>query len=146
MVDPLTIPGGIASFAQILGMAITSCDVLTKFCLDIHDAPTELHRLRDKLTTLNIGLKGIQNFIEDVPNDKLLPPDLRELLAKLFKQVQSDISALEDVRQVQSKDSPKSIRRRIRWALVDKHSTEKMVQHLRESESTLTGVLQLLNL
>lgn len=146
MADPLTIIGGIASFAQLMGMTIKSCEVLAKFCLDFHDTPAELHRVRDKLSILKVGLDGLQNFVGDVPDDSILPPDLRELLARAFEQIRGDISMLESVRQVQSKESPKSIRRRLRWALVDKHSMDKMVQHLRESESTLTGVIQLLNL
>lgn len=75
MAECLAVPGGIASFVQILDAVIKLVGVFSTFCRDMKDAPSEVKRIRDKLLLLQTSLESSQQCFADVDGDILLPPD-----------------------------------------------------------------------
>jgi hypothetical protein len=142
MADPVTIVGTIASAAQIVGVIISSCDTLSRFSRDFQDAPAEVQRLHEKLDTTRISLQSMQLFIEDMSEDEVLPLDLRRMLSKIMSQVQRSTADLKQSHDRLAPHSTKRLGRRFRWALLDKHLTQKLTQQLQDCESGLSNVLQ----
>lgn len=147
MAECLAVPGGIASFVQILDAVIKLVGVFSTFCRDMKDAPSEVKRIRDKLLLLQTSLESSQQCFADVDGDILLPPDLGLVLKNGILSVQTTIKELQHTFQrAMSANSMESIRRRLRWALLDRHAMDRALEHLRDSEETLTCSLQLLTL
>lgn len=146
MAEVLAIAGGIASFAQILATAVKACEKITQFCQDFQDAPMELLRIRDKMCILKASLLEIQRFLFAFPDDVLLPPDLRKVLVNVFDFVQVNVVALDQVSRLQAGCSSRSVGKRLRWAVLDRSRAEKLLRNLKDSESTLSVVIGLLNL
>jgi hypothetical protein len=145
MAEVLAVAGGVASFAQILTVVVNTVQVVASFCHDFQDAPSELLQIQSKLEILRKTLEEFRFFLLDLPNDDLLLLDMRQLLWEAVSKIQANITAIQSLTLTRSSTSPKSVRRRLAWAL-KKPSTEKVLQHLNDSENTLISVLQLINL
>ena len=143
MADPLAVIGGIASVAQIFGCIVQTTETIAKFCHEVQDAPTELHRIKDKLIILKIVLENFQHHLQEFDDDVVVPPDLRELLMRAVTAVKGDAEALQYA--LNEFDSV-SVRKRLRWAFVNRHVAEKLLARLQGSENTLNCVGQLLNM
>jgi hypothetical protein len=146
MAEVLAVAGGVASFAHMLDTAIKSSKALAKFYHDFHNAPAEQQRVQLKCCVLKTILEDVQNFLTDFPDDVVLPLHLRQTLFKACDLVRCDIAALQQTSHSYALSSSKSVRKRLRWVLVDKHSREEILQHLKDSENTLSDALQWLNL
>lgn len=142
MADPFTIVGTVASVAQIVGVIVISCTALSHLSRDFQDAPAEIQRLHEKLDTTRISLESTQLFMEDMSEDEVLPPDLRQMLTKIMSRVQHSIATLEQSHDRLASHSTRNFGRRFRWALLDKRLTKKLTQQLRDCESSLSNVLQ----
>lgn len=68
------------------------------------------------------------------------------MLFEAFDLVQADITALHEATQLHTIGCSTSVRKRLKWALLEKRSTAKMLLHLKNSESTLAGMIQILTL
>jgi len=114
----------------------------SRFSRDFQDAPAEVQRLHEKLDTTRISLQSTQLFIEDMSEDEVLPLDLRRMLTKIMSNVQCSIAALEQSRDTLAQHSTRKFGRCFRWALLDKHLTQKLTQQLQDCENSLSNVLQ----
>ncbi|KAJ6036180.1 hypothetical protein N7540_000459 [Penicillium herquei] len=145
MAELLTVVGGIASFAQIIGIVFQTSEVVVSFCSAVKDAPAELCRVKEKLLSLRTSLESIQVQLDGIDDDDLLPPDMCYILHNAVRSIYEDVTTLNK-KCVKSLDGePRAIGKRLKWAFVERHLMSGMLERLRDSESTLTCVLQLLN-
>lgn len=147
MADPLTIVGGIASFAQLLSLVVKTTEVVFTFCHSVRDAPKELKRIHEKLTCLNLALKNIEAQLTEVYEFEILPPDLCYVLHNSIDSVRKEVITLYSKFDIAlDSESPSNpLRVRLKWALLERHLVSDTVDRLRDSEGTLTCALQLLN-
>lgn len=135
--------GVTASVAQLLSYVIKTSQVVTVFCHDFEDAPSELHRIREKMLLLHNILESFEHYLIDVDDVVLLPLDLRLLL-------QGALQTLEEVvAEMQRKFCVNefwTLTKRFKFAFVDCNTMTKLLVRLRDAESTLTCLVQLLTL
>ncbi|KAJ5740811.1 ankyrin [Penicillium malachiteum] len=145
MAELLTVVGGIASFAQILGIVFQATETVASFCSAIKDAPDELCRVREKLLSLRTSLESIQVQLDEIDDNDLLPPDMCYILHNAVRSIYEDVIVLNK-RCIKSLDGEsRAIGKRLKWAFVERHLMSGMLERLQSSESTMTCILQLLN-
>lgn len=146
MADPLTIVGGVASLAQILDFTVKAGSALRRLGQDIRDAPLDVERLEHKLSVLQTSIEITTKVTDDMSEDDIFPPDLKCLLLRVLEELERDIEALALFTTKFNLRSTLSIRSRIRWGLIEKSTVERLRKRLQETESSLSGVVQLLTL
>ncbi|KAJ5273617.1 hypothetical protein N7478_008742 [Penicillium angulare] len=147
MAEPLTIVGGIASFAQIIGLLIKPTEVAAKFCQTVHDAPAEIKRINEKLICLKGSLGAFQGQLVEIDGDEdIIPRDMRSTLHHVIESVYNDILTISDKCGIASYSSSTSLRYRFKWVLLDQHLVHSMMIRLRDSEDKLTFMIHLLSM
>ncbi|OQE25335.1 hypothetical protein PENSTE_c006G09536 [Penicillium steckii] len=146
MADPLTIVGGIASFAQVLGGVVKTTQAIYNVCHAVQDAPDELRRINETLLALKLALESTQTQVGGFDDDELLPPDLRCIMQTNITSIHDDVIALKQ--KCHDYASPSSItkRERLKWAVLERRVVGNLLERLKGSESSLTCVLQLINM
>jgi hypothetical protein len=146
MAELLAIVGGIASFAQLLGYVIQTSEAVAKFCDDFQDAPSRVHRTKEELCLLRKTLEGIQSYLQVYDDTIIFPPDLKQVLMESIRRISTDIKDLQNETERNDLVLQGSLRKRLRWTLIERRKTEKLLSRFEESESTLDRVIQLVNL
>jgi hypothetical protein len=146
MADPFTVIGGIASIAQILGCIIQTAEAIKGFCDDVQDAPAELQRIKNKLIILKGTLAHFQQYLDVFDDDIVVPPEVRETLILATLEVQRNVEALQEACKHPDTPGTISVRRKLKWAFIDRHVVDKLLLRLQSSENTLNCVGQLLHM
>lgn len=146
MTDPLTVVGGIASFAQVLGCVIKTTQVIFNICHAVQDAPDELRRINETLLAFKLALESTQIQVGGFYDDELLPPDLRYIMQNTITSIHKDVTVLKQKCHDCAKSNSVTKRERLKWAILEKRVVGNLLERLKSSESSLTCVLQLINM
>jgi hypothetical protein len=145
MAEILTVVGGVASFAQALGLVFKTTGVIISFCSAVNDAPIELRRLKEKLLSLQVSLESTRAQLDEINEDDLLPPDMCYILHNAVRPIYEEVTALHKRCGKSLNGEPLGHGKRLKWVFVERHLVSGMTERLRDSERTLTCILQLLN-
>lgn len=146
MAEVVAVVGTVASFAQLIGTVIKTVETLARIYGNLRDGPEELRRIAERLLILQAILKSIREFLNDLPEEVGLPADLRQALTTAVEIVQTDLVRLRSLNDGNGTGDTNSFCQRLKFTLIERHAFEKACQYLRDSESTLSCVLQLLTL
>jgi hypothetical protein len=126
--------------------AARASGAITKFCEEVKCAPTRLERIKDKLDTLYRNLEDIKNYLGAFEDNVVLPADLSCTLVSAITRVREDVNAVEQKCAFPSSTESHSMRRRLKWALVERHKLDMLLSRLESLEAILDSVIQLTNL
>jgi hypothetical protein len=146
MAELFAIVGGIASFAQILDCIIQTSGAITTFCKEVKSAPIRLERIKDKLDALYLNLEDLKNYLGTFEDNVVLPADLSHTLVSAITRVREDVYAVEQECAFPSSTESHSMRRRLKWALIERHKIDVHLSQLDSSEAILNNAIQLTNL
>jgi len=146
MADPMSIIGGIASCVQLLGLLIDSTKGVARFCNQICDALQELERIKYKLELLQKTLQRVEEDLGSVDDHIVLPQELWQLVGFAVRSLEEDIQELYGVCSKTRTIKGHALFLRIKYVLLHRDSTMRMLDRLGRSENTLTCILELINL
>ncbi|KAI0413478.1 hypothetical protein F5X98DRAFT_378725 [Xylaria grammica] len=144
--DPLTIVGAAASVGQPVDLADKAATSAWNLTQSIIRAPEEVAKLAEKLQRFKLLIEQTQHQTLDAPSiDELFPSSYRDVLYKLLE---SNVKALENLESVQHVPSISSInvRERVRWATVDKKRARDLLADIRDAESSLDTALSMVTM
>ncbi|GAW17428.1 hypothetical protein ANO14919_068850 [Xylariales sp. No.14919] len=144
--DPLTIVGAAASVGQLVDLADKAATSAWHLTQSIIRAPEEVAKLAEKLQRFKLLIEQTQHQTLDAPSiDELFPSSYRDVLYKLLE---SNVKALENLESVQHVPSISSInvRERVRWATVDKKRARGLLADIRDAESSLDTALSMVTM
>jgi hypothetical protein len=146
MSDPLTVIGAVASVSQILILLCQTSTRLKKFCEAVSNAPIELSQLNEKLLLFRGILKELSDSFDEYGDDAVLPVDLRNLTQSFIVKIQETVQLAQLGCHVASTSDFNRVRKRVLWALRDKPGQKKLLAQLKESEQSLTLIIQYVTL
>ncbi|RWA09416.1 hypothetical protein EKO27_g5689 [Xylaria grammica] len=144
--DPLTIVGAAASVGQLVDLADKAATSAWNLTQSIIRAPEEVAKLAEKLQRFKLLIEQTQHQTLDAPSiDELFPSSYRDVLYKLLE---SNVKALENLESVQHVPSISSInvRERVRWATVDRKRARDLLADIRDAESSLDTALSMVTM
>jgi hypothetical protein len=112
----------------------------------VQDAPDELRRINETLLALKVALESTRIQVGDLDDDELLPPDLRCIMQNTITSIYKDVVALKQKCHGCANSDSAAIRERLKWALIERRIVGNLLERLKGSESSLTCVLQLINM
>jgi hypothetical protein len=146
MADPLSVLGGIASCAQLLGMLLDTSRSITNICKEARNALVEVRKIRTKLDLLCKALQRIRQDLGSFDNQDSLSPELWCLIDEAIKTVEGDVKELCGLCDKAGMTDGKAIGFRIKYALIHRRPTMALIQRLNQSEGTLTWIIASINL
>ncbi|KAF2494395.1 ankyrin [Lophium mytilinum] len=144
MAEVVAVTGGIASIAQILVYTVKTVKVITDFCDDLRDAPTEFSRIKYRIILLQSILSSIHDALNASVDDGLLPPQLRRITLDAIRSVYDSIINLQRKCLISEMTNEKTLKNRFKWVMLESRSAEKLLTQLRDAEGTLSTSMQLL--
>jgi hypothetical protein len=148
MADPLTVLGGVASIAQIISCVVGTVESISAICHHLEDAPAEFYRMKQVLEIIQCSTLELKTCFSEESDDLVIPVELRRIFFNSINLVGQDVSILRKQIDLVLTDTRniRSVRGRLRWALVQRRATQKSLECLKESENIFSLVLQHLNL
>ena len=137
--DPVS---GVASVLTLIQVAAGVAGAATELFQKVHDAPSELAAVAAHLLLIQAELEQVQQF-QNTDYQRIISPETRCSLHLALSASRTTITALENAfPQPREKDG---IRSKLRWALLDRSTIDKLLQRLQATESTLSTLLQLVS-
>jgi hypothetical protein len=139
--DPITTIGAAASISQLLALCVKPAKAAKDIWEAYSDAPNELRQLAGKLETLT--LKVLMHQIEAAGGhlatentDYLLPPNHRTLIMAALADQATQLEHLKSLQRDHHAVGP-----RLRWALLDKSKSNRIIKAVTEAKHDLEHVL-----
>jgi hypothetical protein len=133
--DPIS---GVASVWTL----IEAASLLVKAVSDFKDAPEELCALLRHLIFLKAELEQLGSLDED-KRDDLVPAFTRKSLATAFSAASDTITDIEQCCSGMS--SRATVGKRLKWAILDRRTTSRLLDRLHGIESHLNTLCQLIS-
>ncbi|KAI0383313.1 hypothetical protein F5Y04DRAFT_32608 [Hypomontagnella monticulosa] len=138
--------GATAAIAELLGLTIKASKAGNDLVQSAIHAPAELVELTKKLDRLHSRINSLQKLIKElsIPESAVFfPPEYKELFSI---GLQMNYEALENIKSLS--DPPtgteRHIRKRLRWAGLDKKRATRMLKNIKEAETELDLMLTIL--
>lgn len=139
--------GAVASLFTLTQTSLSIVKTLRDFERAIREAPKAIHRLANKITliqSLIAQLLAVSPEL-DAP-DLIITSELRSTIALALDECSEACQGLQNAGRSPRRSSDVSKRGRLRWALLDKSTARHALEQLQCAESTITVVLQVLQL
>jgi len=146
--EVLAVTGGVASFAQIFGIVVKTGRLINELICDFDKAPEELRKIYLTLFSLKARLQSLEEFFAAFPDKFYIPPDLGLIFWVNFQEVERDVEAAARILKpyYSGGRSVRSVRSRLRYALLDQRIFDRCMKHLSTSEHSLSGIERLIEL
>ena len=137
--------GAVASVSQLIGTLIAVSKSAADLYEDFTDAPKEYQRIKDQLGNLYLRLDEIRSLYNELGDDeRLISGQFRSLSKATLSTVCQALAAVQKALRHTPNDT--SLGTRLRWALLDRSTMEKLLARLESAEQGLNSLLQILGL
>ncbi|OIW28315.1 ankyrin [Coniochaeta ligniaria NRRL 30616] len=140
--DPLTLIGAATSVSQILVLLCQTITTVKDFCEAVSNAPVELRRLHEKLLLFQGILEELNDSLDGYGDDAVLPEGLRRSTQSFIVSIQEKVKLAQLSCQVAYNSDFTKVRKRVLWTIRDRSSMKKLLAELKESEQSLTFIIQ----
>lgn len=137
--DPITGLGAAASIVQLLALCAKSAVAAKELWESYTDGPEELRQLAGKMEFLKFLLQQIEAFGGHLATDNLdhlLPAVHRTIIVAALEGRAAQLERLRSLQQ-----GHHSFKSRMRWALLDKSKSEKILKAVTDIEHGLSTCL-----
>jgi hypothetical protein len=114
-------------------------------CQNVHDAPAEVAAFTTHLLILKAELEYLQSSGPEIYQKFAGPQDSADL-STAFDSARTNLAALNEACHGLQRENNTSLRRRLRWAYLDRPAAGKLLRNIRITEGSLSTILSLLTL
>jgi hypothetical protein len=136
--------GAAASFIALINTLSAAAKASAALCQNIRDAPAELTAFTSQLLMIKVELEILRSCGLPI-YEHIASPDTIAALSLALDSTQATFQALEQACICIKRRATGKLGR-VRWACIDKPAVEKLFQQLRNTESSLNTILNLLAL
>lgn len=147
LMDPITIVGAAAAVAQLLTQVTKTAASARNVVHSVINAPAEVTNLAAKLNRLKLLMDQLQKFVQEASNasecDYLFPLFYRDLLYNCLKSSTDALQAIQSLAP-REKSGSFSVKRRVRWATIDKRRAVAIQADIKDAETELDAAISIL--
>ncbi|KAF7541600.1 hypothetical protein G7054_g445 [Neopestalotiopsis clavispora] len=138
--------GAAAAIAELSGLSLRAGKAAKNLMESFVHAPAEIAELNSKIERLHLLIRQIDLLCADLPagdSNLLFPPQHRALVSL---SLQRTLDSLVSLRSSGQTPNQNGVRRRMRWAAMDKRKAQRFLRSIQEAESELDFPLQVLTI